>query len=233
MKQYLLMGVAALCISAPAMAGDIIPGDFSTTVGFTSDYTSRGISASGEKPAMQGSIDWSHESGFYAGVWGSNVDLDSSDLEVDIYAGYSNKVGKFAYDVGLIQYEYPGSDDLNYTEGLLSLGYDFDMFAVSGSAYYSPDYTGSTGDETYLVANVDVPLPFMPVETSLNASVGHQFWNEDEVGLPEYTDWGLGVTSNIEGFDVGLRYIDTNLSETDCADGCDSKVVVSVSKTFP
>ena len=47
-------------------------------------------------------------------------------------------------------------------------------------------------------------------------------------------DWGIGITSNVEGFDVGLRYIDTDLDEPDeCADGCDQRVILSISKTLP
>ncbi len=92
MKKFLLSGVALLCVSAPALAEDSIPGEFSTTIGFVSEYSFRGIAQSDERPALQGSIDWSHDSGFYAGVWGTNVDFNDGDeaqLETDLYAGYS------------------------------------------------------------------------------------------------------------------------------------------------
>ena len=68
MKKLFLTGVAAFTFVSPAMAEDNIPGDFSTTVGFISEYSFRGIAQSDEGPALQGSIDWSHDSGFYAGV---------------------------------------------------------------------------------------------------------------------------------------------------------------------
>ena len=242
MKKYLLLSVAALSMSGPAMAAeDNIPGDFSTTIGFVSEYSFRGISQSDEHPALQGSIDWSHDSGFYAGIWGSNVDFNDGDeasVETDLYAGYSGEFSGFAYDIGALYYLYPGADsdlDYDYWEAAFSLGYDFDVASVSGAINYSPDNFASTGDATYVAGYVDVPLTFLPYDTKLSGSVGHQ-WIEDNAGfgVPDYTDWGIGLSSNIEGFDIGLRYIDTNLDEpNECADGCAERVIFSISKTLP
>jgi uncharacterized protein (TIGR02001 family) len=241
MKKFLLSGVALLCISGPALAEDSIPGDFSTTIGFVSEYSFRGIAQSDERPAVQGSIDWSHDSGFYAGVWGTNVDFNDGDeaqLETDLYAGYSGDLNGFSYDIGAIYYAYPGADsdlDYDFYEAAFALGYDFDVLAVSTALNYSPDYFAGSDDAVYLAAYVDVPLPFLPFETALNASVGHQWIDDnDAFGVEDYMDWGIGITSNIEGFDVGLRYIDTDLDEPDeCADGCDQRVILSLSKSLP
>ena len=49
------------------------PHTFTANVGFTTDYIFRGISQNVGEPAVQGGIDYSHSSGFYAGVWGSNI----------------------------------------------------------------------------------------------------------------------------------------------------------------
>ena len=143
------------------------------------------------------------------------------------------------YDLGGIYYLYPGSNDnqndYNYFEAAFALGYDFDVAALSASINYSPDYFAGSDDSVYLASNLDIPLPFLPLETPLNGSVGYQ-WIEDNdaFGTPDYLDWGVGISSNIEGFDVGVRYIDTNLDEpSECADGCDGRVLVSVSKTLP
>lgn len=239
MKKLLLTSMLAFAFVAPAMAEDNIPGDFSTTVGFISEYSFRGIAQSDEGPALQGSIDWSHDSGFYAGVWASNVEFTDASVEADIYAGYSGEVAGVTYDLGGIYYVYPGSNDnqnnYNYFEAAFALGYDFDVFALSGSVNYSPDYFAGSDDSVYVASNLDVPLPFLPLETSLNGSVGYQWIDDnDAFGTPDYLDWGVGISSNIEGFDVGVRYIDTNLDEpSDCADGCDGRVLVSLSKTLP
>ena len=239
MKKLLLLSVAIVAISAPSFAAeDSIPGEFSTTIGFVSEYSFRGIAQSNEGPAVQGSVDWSHDNGFYAGVWGSNVEFTDASLETDIYAGYSGEYEGFTYDIGGIYYAYPGADsnlDYDFAEGALALGYDFDVAAVSAAVNYSPDYFANSGDATYLAGFVDVPLPFLPFETSLNASVGHQ-WIDDNAkfGVEDYMDWGLGLSTNVEGFDIGLRYIDTDLNETaDCPDGCEERVILSLTKTLP
>ena len=133
MKKFLLLSISALSVSLPAFAAEeSIPGDFSTTIGFVSEYSFRGISQSDEHPALQGSVDWSHESGVYAGIWGSNVDFNDGDeasVEADIYAGYSGELEGFTYDIGAIYYAYPGADsdlDYDFVEAALSAGYDFD-----------------------------------------------------------------------------------------------------------
>ncbi len=242
MKKLLLLSVAALSFATPALADDqdIIPGDFSTTVGFTSEYSFRGIAQSNEGPALQGSIDWSHDSGFYAGVWASSVEFTQASVETDIYAGYSGEIGGFTYDLGGIYYGYPGADaslDYDFFEFAAAAGYDFDVAAVSIAANYSPNYFAGSGDALYTAGYVDVPLPFLPFDTALNVNVGHQsISNEVRFGITEesYMDYGIGLSANIEGFDVSLKYIDTNLDEpSECADGCDSRIIATVTKTLP
>lgn len=240
MKKLFLLSVAPLCFclaAASAQAEDSIPGDFSTTIGFVSEYSFRGIAQSDEGPAVQGSIDWAHDSGFYAGVWASNVEFEDASIETDIYAGYSGDINGLTYDVGGIYYAYPGADsdlDYDFIEASLALGYDFGPLALSGSVNYSPDYFASSGDATYVAGNVDVPLPFLPFDMAANASVGHQ-WIDDNssFGVPDYTDWGIGLSANVEGFDLGVRYIDTDLDHDECADGCGERVIVSLSKSLP
>ena len=79
-----------------------------------SQYRFRGISLSDEKAALQGTINLSHQSGFYAGVWGSSLDgfgeLGGSNLEADFYAGYRRQIADgIVIDAGLLYYAYPGS----------------------------------------------------------------------------------------------------------------------------
>jgi len=45
----------------------------SGTFSLTSDYDYRGFSQSAEDFAVQGSLDYEHESGFYASAWGSSL----------------------------------------------------------------------------------------------------------------------------------------------------------------
>lgn len=216
--------------------------DLSANVGFVSEYSFRGIAQSNENPAVQGGFDVGHDSGLYAGIWGSNVnfnDGDEAQVEVDAYAGYSGSIGKLSYDVGVIYYAYPGANSsLNYDfwEGAIAAGYDFDMFSASASINYSPEYFGDSGDAVYYAAALDVPLP---ADFTLSAHVGHQTIDDEATffatsnAQDSYTDWSVGLGYTLAGFDMSLSYVDTDLDEPDeCADGCDSRVIFGISRSF-
>jgi uncharacterized protein (TIGR02001 family) len=91
-----------------------------TNIGFASDYYARGVSQSWHKPAVQGGFDVAHSSGFYAGVWGSNITPNTypdANVELDAYAGYNGTVPAIdglGYTVGAIGYFYPGGSWKKY-----------------------------------------------------------------------------------------------------------------------
>lgn len=96
------------------------PWAVTTNIGFVSDYYARGISQSWHKPAVQGGIDVTHSSGFYGGVWGSNVSPNTypdAAAEIDVYGGYNGTVPwveGLGYSAGLIGYLYPGGSWKKY-----------------------------------------------------------------------------------------------------------------------
>lgn len=231
-----LCAAALLLVLGPAEAGEVFPGDFSATVGFATDYTFRGISQTDENPAIQGSIDWAHESGVYLGVWGSNVDFNDGDeaqLEMDFYGGIAGEVSGITWDVGVIYYAYPGADDdldYDYVEGKGALGYDFGVASVEGSVFYSPEYFGDSGDAVYAQFATAVPLPY---GFGVNGLVGYQWIDENATfGVPDYLTWTIGLTYSLEGFDFALSYVDTDLSSSECNDICDARAMFAVSRSF-
>lgn len=119
--------LAALAASSSVMAEEAAPAEhtFTANVTLASEYIYRGIGQTNRKPALQGGFDYSHASGLYAGVWGSNVSWlsdgrsdVSSSLEVDLYGGYKNTFagGDWNYDVGVLRYNYPGTYPDGYTK---------------------------------------------------------------------------------------------------------------------
>lgn len=210
---------------------------FTGNAGFTSEYSFRGIAQSDEHPAVQGGFDAAHDSGFYAGVWGSNVDFNDgsqASAEVDIYAGFSKSFKGLNVDVGAIYYAYPGADssrNYDFYELSLAAGYDFNLFSTSASINYSPEFFGKSGDALYYGLSVDVPLPY---DFTLSGHLGHQtIDNNAAFGVPDYTDWSVGLGYTIADFDLFLQYVDTDLDETaECADGCAERVIFGVSRTF-
>lgn len=237
-KGISFVAIAACLLPGSAMAGTSSwDAEVSANVGLFSEYSFRGIAQSDENPALQGGFDIEHASGLYAGVWASNVDFNDGDeahLEVDLYAGYAGAIDKFSYDVGVIRYMYPGADSaLNYDfwELALAAGYDFDVLALTASLNYSPEYFGESGDAEYYALAADVPIVD---DLSMSAHVGHQNIDDEAAfGVPDYTDWSVGLTYTLDGFDFSVAYVDTDLEEpTECSDGCESRVIFGISKTF-
>lgn len=189
---------------------------------------------------MQGSIDYSlsldEASSFYAGVWGSNVDFndgDEANIELDWYAGLKHTVDHWTLDGNFTYYSYPGADsDLNYDywEATAKVGYDFEVVNIAGSVSYSPDFFASSGDAWYTKLAATVPLPN---DFSLDGSVGHQSVDDNAAFLfPDYNDWSVGVGYSFKGLGLKLSYIDTDMDRGECADGCEARVVFSVSKAL-
>jgi len=136
MKSKLLnsLMLAALAIPGVALAEEALP--ISANVSMTTDYLFRGISQTGHDPAIQGGFDYAHASGFYVGVWGSNVGwiedyqgYASGNMEFDLYGGFRGGFADdFTYDLGAIQYYYPGTraaaiTNADTTELYAALGY--------------------------------------------------------------------------------------------------------------
>lgn len=215
---------------------------FSGNVALTTDYQFRGISQTDEDPALQGGFDVEHSSGFYAGVWGSNVDfeiqtVDDAQLELDVYAGFAGSItDKLGFDVGVLDYNYPGADgslDYDFTEVYGSLSYDFGPAAVTVGVNYSNDYFAGSGDSTWTYLGLDVPLPN---DFALAATYGDMSIDENATfGTPDYNAWTLGISKEYAGFGFDLTYSDTDLSQTECfggSDWCDDRVIFTISKSL-
>lgn len=225
-----LAALATIAAAGAAHAGD---GPFTANVGLVSDYAYRGSSQTDERPALQGGFDYAHDSGLYAGVWGSNVSWLSdsnpnvhNSLELDLYGGYKGTAGAIGYDVGLLQYYYPGSypkgfNSPNTLEGYVGLSWEFLSFKYSYAFTDLFGYDKSDGSQYYdLGAAVDVGGGF-----TLAAHVGYS----DIKGQDDYTDWKLGVTKEFGGFNFGLHYVDTDVNNADLAD---ERVILSIAKSF-
>lgn len=226
---------ALLTVSVPALAEDGGAFSFSGSVTLTTDYVFRGISQTQNDPAIQGDFRVDHESGLFGSVWASNVDFDDgaedTNLEIDWTLGFANEVDdKFSYEVGVIYYAYPDSnDDYNYWEFYFAPSYALavgeNTLTLSGGVYYSPEFFLDTGDAWYLTAGAALQLTDA---ISIDANIGHQ---DIEDAIPDdYTDWNAGATFTYEpwGVDFDVRYIDTNISCVN--DICDERVVFSVTK---
>lgn len=218
--------VATACaFSLPAVAQgtkEASPHTVTANVGLASEYRYRGIGQTNARPALQGGVDYAHASGGYAGVWGSNVSwlsdagggAVSNSVEIDVYGGYKGSAGGIGYDLGLLQYWYPGSYPGGFTRPNTTEAY----VAASWQAFtlkYSHALTNVFGfPDSRNAGYLDLGASFdVGNGVTLVAHAGHQ-------RIPgtagrsasdcSYTDWKLGLTKDAAGFTWGLSYVDTD-----------------------
>jgi uncharacterized protein (TIGR02001 family) len=229
--------LAALGLLAAAAGANA---EVSSTWTLTNDYDFRGISQSAKDPAVQASLDWASESGWYVGAWASNVDFGDDadvDYEVDLYTGFSGGDEEgLGWDVGLVYYAYPDDSDLDYPEiyGKISHG------IFSGALFFSNDYVNSSESAFYVSGDVSVPLP---ENLSIIAHAGYSFgdfWDGEEgESSSDYLDYSVGVGYTVSHFDLALKWVDTTLDEGDFgfSDGdvfnSEGRVIFTIATTFP
>ncbi len=226
MNKTVLAG-SLLVISGIATAGEQ-PFSISANVAMTTDYVFRGVTQTSEDPALQGGFDINHESGFYVGTWGSNINYGGGDpahLEIDYYAGFANELSNgLSYDLAYLYYTYPGVDgNLKYDFGEFKLGLGYEMF--SAEYYYANHSFGGGGKAHYFSLDADFELG---QGFSGGLHVGRQ--NFDDATSVDYTDWSVSVGKSVMGVDLSLAYTDTD--QDNAENIADGRVVFMISKSF-
>jgi uncharacterized protein (TIGR02001 family) len=238
-----VLGLGLLGAASLAHAG------VTSTVTLTNDYDFRGFTQSAEDPAIQASVDYAHESGFYLGAWGSNIDFgpagggfDRANLEVDVYAGFTKalEASGVTYDLGLITYNYPDETDYDYVEVYGSVAKDW----FKGKLWYSPKFGGNFAEKVsgsnnlsawYLDFSGTFPLP---QNVSLLTHVGYStgdYW--DNAAADDVLDYSIGIGYTWKQFNFAAKYVDQSTDIT-CTSGTkvfcnEGRAIISVATTFP
>ena len=150
MKTGLFASSAVALLLTAAAAG---AQSLSFGVGVTSDYISRGASQTNNGPAIQPWAEYEN-SGFYAGVWASNVDLGTDNVEIDLYGGYRWSAGDTNFDIGYARYFYDDSGDCCGEVYLL-----VDHTIGEGASAFAGVYMDIDGGLTFTDAHVGVSVP--------------------------------------------------------------------------
>lgn len=210
--------VAATGVSAPAFAGA------TGNVGVFSDYIFRGITQTGGGAAAQGGLDFSSDSGLYAGTWISNLNAGTAAYETDVYGGYATKLGDIGLDVGAIYYYYRGFTPANTVEfyGGISAG------GLSAKLFYSDDLQSTNDSGFYATANYPIALT---KTVTLTPAVGYAFgdaYKSSGAYGKEILDYGLTLAKTL---DSGFTFT-FGLTGTDRDGGNDETLVVGLKKSF-
>jgi len=241
-KKYVLSVVAALAVfgAAPALAADMptkaapapvaapSPFDIAFGTAFTTDYRLRGISQTDRNPAVQGTVELDYTATdwltLYTGLWGSNVDFADAEFDITGGARFSYKI--FGLDVGYDYYEYPGptgGTNISYGEFYAKPSVKVtDWLSFNGQVVGGDNFGNGGNSAWYYAGGAVVTLPqFMPmgITTSLSANAGYQTYAA-AIGNTDYWNWEAGVTFGYKAVSLDLRYIDTNIDQTNSPGQC-------------
>ena len=251
-----LLGVT---IAAPtAQAADATPAaptetpeyTLTANVGLYSQYIFRGISYSQNKPVVQGGADFAHKSGLYAGVFGTSLSskaIENAVGEIDLYGGFANSVGDFGYDIGLLQFIFPGShypgtsQSYNTLEAYASVSWKMlklkysheltDYFGFNNTSFGAAGNGNSKGSH-YIEANAsfDVGSGF-----GLDLHAGKQ--TVHHYGDYNFTDYRIAVAKDLgQGWRASLAWTNTNaksaLYTIDGVNTGSSKWLASIVRSF-
>lgn len=235
----------------PAPAGREFAWSFN--IGGTTDYVYRGISQTWEDPAVQGGVDFTYGS-FYIGTWASLVkfaphqDDSIADAEVDFYAGFKPEWRGVTFDFGVIYYTYPAANDSSAELNMVELkagasGSPITDLTIGGIIYYSPEYTGETGEVWTFEGTAGYQFRQIGMFTpTLGGTLGYQMGDRgdldiDGFGDKDYFYWNVGLALAVDKMTFDFRYWDTDIGTANggmCADTklCDERFVFSAKFTY-
>lgn len=205
------MQVANAQSSAPASAHTV-----TGNMTLASEYIFRGIGQTNRKAAIQGGVDYAHAGGFYAGLWASNISWlsdatpgVSAAIEADFYGGYKGSYKGVSFDLGALQYYYPGS----FPAGTVSPD-TLELYAAAGWKWFTLKYSHAVSN-TFGFADskgshyIDLTGTYeLGHGITLTGHVGHQkIKNTTDAS---YTDWKIGLSKDYAGLTWGVAYVDTD-----------------------
>ena len=240
------MLLASALGASPAVAQDETdpPSDFTVSgyVQGVSDYRFRGYSLSGGDPAIQGSVNVNHASGFYAGAWASSLDADVTpfygDVELDLYAGWTGAVASgLTVDVGILRYIYPsnnGNGPADYWEPYASLSTTLGPVGAKFGVAYAPEQDSLFNeDNLYLYTDLSAGIPNTPISLSGHVGYADGVQGPKLLTLQSLTDdsgfdYSAGVTWNVtDKLSVSATYVGVEGSASERDYNAGSSLVVA------
>lgn len=207
-----LSGAAFAQTAAPAApaAPAAATSPWSYNLSLTSNYKFRGqdqdlSKTSMFKPALQGGVDYANDNGFYVGNWNSTVNFpdpagNKAKLEIDLYGGYKFSKGDLGFDLGALQYYYPGATKANTTELYAAVSYGpltAKYSTTVSKGYFGTGFATNDGRGTGYY-NLAFAKEVMP-KVTLKASIGLTDFKKvvNTAGTPDFTDYNVGASYDL------------------------------------
>lgn len=186
--------------------------DLAFNASAVSDYRYRGISQTRLRPALQAGVDYSHDSGFYAGAWASTLRWvrdggGDGRVELDLYTGLKGTWGDgWGYDLGVLRYQYPRNHlpvNANTTELYAALSQGPFMLKYSRSTTPLFGTAGSRGSG-YLDAGASLEWEGITIAPH----IGRQIVARN--GALSYTDYSLTLSKTVQGVVLSAAWVGTS-----------------------
>lgn len=220
-----------------------ISGEFYGSLHFLSNYITDGLSATDNKPAIQGELGYKVPFGLYAGLWASNLIVDNltnTSVEFDAFFGWASEKNNFLWDVDFTYYVYPSTGDVDYDywEAHGKIGYRYNGLTAHVGLGYADNYFNVAG--TFLSPHVKAELQ-LKYGVSLTGKLARVYLQRNTAfGTPDYNYWNAGIEKTFyEWLDVGASYFGTNLEKTECfafsgtgENVCGSSVLIHLGHEF-
>jgi uncharacterized protein (TIGR02001 family) len=213
-------GFALGVVAAAGMHVARADGSVGGHVDVTTDYVFRGVSQTLGKPAAQADLHYQTSSGWFAGVWGSTVNLNQgpgATVEIDAYAGRAWLVGgPWNARVTAVQYIYP--NDTAYLR--------YDYFEISGSLFYEDRLAftvswspNTSGYSSYGVSRGEAAASFeivgrVPVGGPVSATGSVGYYDLSQLFGTGYFYGSAGLAAEFRRVRVDLSYFATEQEAT-------------------
>jgi uncharacterized protein (TIGR02001 family) len=213
----LLTGALLLSLSLAVGAARCAAADtWGGSLDLSSDYFVRGISRTDDRAALQLDLHYLNSSGFIAGLFASNTQIDPyapRDAELEAYLGYGWNAGSDWHGRILAShYAYPWNQ--------AGSGYDYDEVDVDVAFQnwldialtYSPNSPRYLEDEGLIgVTAKSAELNLQrPIWAKLSATAGVGYAQFSGPGATGYTYWSVGAAYDIAPVSLVLSYVDTS-----------------------
>ena len=232
-----MKALSSICLaSILATVSTTAVAEVTANASVTNNYLWRGLTQSTNQAAVQGGVDYAHDSGIYVGTWVSNVQYAPGDIysyENDIFVGFSGG-DDFSYDVGWLYYNYDNAAKFDFHEIYGTLGWknlSLSAYILSGAeADEGPEQDFGFGSTYYL--SLDYGFEFAK-GLGLGLHVGRHAGDFSEAlnGVPgDYTDYNASLS--VQDFSFTISGTDLPDGGTNGLDNDSVKFVVAYSMEF-
>lgn len=232
--------VAGIALAGAAVAVPAHANELTANATVTNNYIWRGLTQTTNEPAVQGGVDFTHDTGLYVGTWVSNVQYESDDVysyEHDMYAGYAGSFGEnWTYDVGYLYYNYDDEAEFDFGEVYGTIGFkdfSFSVYALTNTEADESEGQNFDAFETYYLSADYTFQVLGGMDVGLHVGYHDGDFSEAFNGVDgDYYDYNVSISRGGFGFMITNTNADGDFAAGGARDNDEVKFVVSYSVDF-